>query len=212
MKPSNKDRTVSSLVTDLTPELALFSRIVSLYDIDIVQREERERREGIVSTLVTVLKGPVGRRVSKILSDYGCATSLELQYTIPTTRLSAHRIMKRLMSCDVVEISGHVGTPYRPRGSPGPPIPIYGLVGAIPEAVVNAQKRYGEVLKSLSKPESIRQCQLTEALAFCRTYLDDRHLKRVPDSQILTPLLQDSGIRVNYDHLLTALVKEGYRP
>lgn len=183
-------RTVSTLVTNLSPELELFLRSITPYDVDNVLEMERERREGIVSTLVTVLHGPKGRRISRTFMERGAATILELETLHQTTKMTVRRNLRRLMSCDIVKIIEHIGPPYKPRGTPGPPTPIYGLVGVGFEAVVDAQRRYGEIVKMQQRPE---QAHIDEAIAFIRCVLNQRRDTKAALKDLL-PKLTDQGI------------------
>lgn len=203
---------VSSLVTFVTPELALFSSFVSLYNTIHIPLEDRERREAFVSSLNTITSGPVGLRVCEFLLEYGATTSLELESILLRPRLAIYNVMQRLQVCGVVEVSGYVGPPYRPRGQQGRRTAIYGLAGVIPEAVVNAQKRYGEARLSISTPETVHQCSLDEAVALVKTEMLNWEMKRVPDKSVIMPLIVAKGIKgVTYDMLITRLHKEGVK-
>jgi len=166
-------------------------RSVSLHDHHHLLIEERERRERSVSTLVALHKGSVGLNISRFLAERGATTSLELQEIFSTTRNSVLRIMQRLMTCDVVKIPGYVGEPYRPRGSPGSRVPIYGLTGVLPQHVIDAQKRYGEVLLS-RKAQGTSQVRIDEAILFIRCVLNERQ-ETEASLKDLIPMLADQG-------------------
>lgn len=134
---------ITPLVTNPSPEIILISTIRSLHDHDHILIGEIERRERIVTRLVTTANSPIGGLICDHLLKYGGATIPELENVIPTTKATASRTLKGLMNNDCVEIHGYVGSPYRARGHSGPRVPIFILKGADPQASIDAQRRYG---------------------------------------------------------------------
>ena len=134
-------------VTNPSPEIILIWRIRSSHDDDDdVPREERERRKGIITSLVTIANSKVGGLVCDLLLKYGSTTLQEVEYSIPTKRGTASRILKGLWICGVVEKVGYVESPYRLRNTPGPRSVIFSLKGADPQAAIEAQERYGDLV------------------------------------------------------------------
>jgi len=129
-------------VTNPSPKIILIWRIRSSHDDDI-QEEDRERHEGIITSLVTIANSKVGGTICDILLKHGATTFLEVEYSIPTTRATASRTLNRLHTCGVVNKVGYVRSPYRLRNTPGPHSVIYALKGADPQAAIEAQERYG---------------------------------------------------------------------
>ena len=215
---SEDDKTTESViiitphVTNPSPELLLIWRIRSLHDHDHILIQERERRERIITSLVTIANSETGGLICDHLLKHGATTISILEEVIPTTKATASRTLRRLINFNVVETRGHVGPPYRPHRKSGPRVPIYTLKGAAPQASHDAQRRHAELklIKTSTTPDPIRQGQLPEAIALCKTWMNDRGLRTIPDSQILTPMLEVQGIKVSYDKLITALRKEGY--
>ena len=81
-----------------------------------------------------------------------------------------------------------------------------------PQAALDSQRRHAELklIKTNMTSDPIRQGQLPEAIALCKTWMNDRGLRTIPERQILTPMLEVQGIKVSYNNLITALRQEGY--
>lgn len=133
-------------VTNPSREIILIWRTRSLHDHDHIPIEERERRERIVTSLVTIANSKIGGLICDHLLNYGGTTIRELEKVIPTTRASASRTLKILMNNDVIEAHGYVRSPYRAQGHSGPRVPIFILKGADPQASIDAQIRYATLL------------------------------------------------------------------
>lgn len=212
MGSATNKRIITPHVTNPSPEIFLIWRIRSLHDHDHISFVDRDRRERIVTSLVTIANSETGGLICDHLLKHGATTIPELEEVIPTTKATASRTLKRLINFNVVETRGHVGSPYRPRKQAGPRVPIYILKGADPQAAHDAQRRHAELklIKTTKTTEHVKQSQLPEAIALAKTYMNDRGLRTIPDRVILTLVLQNSGITVDYNKLTTALHKEGY--
>lgn len=150
------------------------------------------------------------RRLVSFFFKVRTATRPEIQAKLGLEETSISKKLKTLSSLGFIEKKGRIGAPYKTRRARGAGVPIWGILKADPQDYVDAQRRYGEIILATEDPSPIRQCQMTEAIALARTYMVDRSLTRIPDSIILTPMLEAKDIRVDYSQLLTALVKEGY--
>jgi len=168
-------------------EIILIWRTRSLHDHDHVLIEERERRERIVTSLVTIANSKIGGLICDYLLKHGGATIPELEKAIPTTRATASRTLKVLMNNDVVEVHGKVRPPYRARGQSGPRVPIFILKGADHQASIEAQKRYGDLVVSsreatleVERQQRVRESQQREARALEVQNLTDRVFDALP--------------------------------
>ena len=200
---------VTRHVMNPSADLALISIIRSSYNNNNIDYKIRDKRRAIITSLVTISSSDVSGRILDHVLKYGAVTIPELEFSLMTTKASASRTLKKLISCSIVRVFGFVGLPYRDK-SPGPRVPIYSLVGADPEVVNGAQRRYGEIQLSLKSP-SMRQSQLAEAVAYCKVYMVERGIKAIPDMSILIPLMKAGGFEVKYPLLINGLAKEGFK-
>jgi len=152
------------------------------------------------------------RLIAALLIKHRATTSLELQRVLKLKDYTVTRAMKTLEDLDIVIAKTRVKTPYRDSDKKGAGIKVWSLTNAQPKDRDKAQKRYREIIQATEDPSPVRQCQMPEAIALCKTYMDPRGLTTVPDRVILDPMLKDQGINVDHNQLLTALVKEGYSP
>jgi len=180
--------------------------------IAIKAGEDSELEGQKIARLCNFFKKSQNRLIAAFLITRGATTSLELQKILKLKDYTVTRAMKTLEDLDIVEDKTRVKTPYRDSTDKGAGIKVWSLMNVKPEARDKAQERYAEIILATEDPSSIRQCQMPEAIAFTKTYMDPRGLKTVPGSRILTPMLKDQGINVDYSLLLTAMVKEGYSP
>ncbi len=127
---SGVERIITPHVTNPSPEILTISRIRSLHDH--ILNGDRERRERINTSLVTIANSEKGGLICDYLLKHGGTTIPELEEVIPTTRATASRTLRRLINFNVVETRGHVGPPYRPHRKAGPRVPIFILKGAAP--------------------------------------------------------------------------------
>jgi len=160
----------------------------------------------LLRRLLNNLVSSNGWDIATFFHNHTAATKPEIQKVTHINWQGVNTTVNTLVETGFLKVLGRVGLPYRTRGRP---IPIYGLHHATAEDATRAQKRYGELRRSEKNPRGQRQ--ITEAIALAKTYMEDRGLRAIPDRSILAPILRESGIRVNYDHLTTALHKEGYR-
>ncbi len=184
--------TITPHVTNPSGEILLIWRTRSLHDHDIIPIEEREKRERIVTSLVTIANSTIGGLICDHLLEYGGATIRELVEVIPTTGATASRTLKALKKYDVVEEHGYVGPPYRDRGQPGPRVPIFIWKGADPQASIEAQKRYGDlmIISREAKLEADRQTRVRES-----QQLDAQREAQVLEIQNLTDQVFDALLR-----------------
>jgi len=203
---------ITPLVTNPSRDLVLISMIVSCSNNNNNNRLDRERRERIITRLVTIANSKESGLICAHLLKYGAATLPELVKVIPVTTPTASRTIKYLIQYDIVEPKGFVERPYRKIKQAGPKVRVFILKGADPQAAIDAQRRHAELrlIKTNTTSDPIRQSQLPEAINLAKIYMDNRGLDIVPDSSVLTPMLKTHGVRVNYSRLLTALTKEGY--
>ena len=126
----------------------LFDELITLRD-DYVNnsKEEEERRERLFTSIVNIYLSPISRQISSYLHKQGAVTQPELIENIPTTGATVSRTLNTLRRCGIVEKRGTVGDPYRVHTDRGAGIPIWSLKNAGPEASIEAQKRYGEIIK-----------------------------------------------------------------
>ena len=146
-------RIITPHVTNPSPEIVLISTIRSVHDHDHMIIGDRERRERVVTRLVTIANSTIGGFICDHLLEYGGTTLRELEKVIPTTKATASRTLSSFINFNVVEILGYVGIPYISHKKGGPRVPIYTLKGADPQVSIEAQKRYGDLVKRKSKDE-----------------------------------------------------------
>lgn len=163
-------RIITPHVTNPSPEILLIWRIRSSHDDDHVLVEEREKRERIVTSLVTIANSKIGGLICDHLLEHGGTTIPELVKVIPTTGATASRTLNALVNNGALEEHGYVGPPYRPQGQPGSRVPIFIWKGADPQASIEAQKRYGasvvhkrEAAVEVERQQRVRESQQLEA-------------------------------------------------
>ena len=158
--------------------------------------------------LVSNLTSENGWDIATFFHNHVATTKPELQSVTHINWQSINTTVDTLVETGFIKRFGRVGLPYRTRGRP---IPIYGLLHATPEDVLQAQRRYGEIRRSKIK-DPLRQTQIPEAIALCKTYMDKWGATTIPDRAVLVTVMKQGGIKaVNYDHLVSALIKAGYR-
>ena len=157
-----------------------------------------------------LMRYPENRRIVSFLLKVRATTRVEIETKLGLETTSISKKLSTLRSLGFIEKKGRIGAPYKTRRARGAGVPIWGILKTDPQDYVNAQRRYGEIILSTENTSSVRQCQMPEAIALAKTYMDDRGLRTIPDSRILTPMLEEKGINVAYNQLLTAMVKEGY--
>ena len=182
----------------------IYNALLNLYNNNN-KKDEGRLPFRLLKRLLNNLVSTNGWEIATFFHNHTAATKPEIQKVTRINWQSTNTTVNIFVETGFLKILGHVGLPYRTRGRP---IPIYGLHHATPEDAAKAQKRYGELRRS--DREDPRQRQLEEAIAFCKTYMNDRGLKTFPDSRILKPMLQAAGIYVHTDRIFTALRKEGY--
>jgi len=107
-------RIITPLVTNPSRNLVLIGIIVTRdNNNNNNSRIDRERRERIVTSLVTIANSDIGGRICRYLLMKGATTLPELVEIIPTSIQSAARIIKKLVQFDIVEPKGLVERPYR---------------------------------------------------------------------------------------------------
>lgn len=177
---------VSKPVTIAMPECILFSLIVTLYDDTIINSIDEEIREEIVTNLVTIMNSSRGRRFAQFLIKYGATTSKELIDKFCVSKMVVSRFFDALERCRVIKRVGFVEPPYRDRKRGARP-QIIALKSAAPEASIEAQKRYGDLVRQESKDELEneihREVQREEARA-----LEVQDLARQVFSKLPRPL------------------------
>lgn len=157
------------------------------------------------------LRGEEARRVIGYILDHPAFLVPSMGHELAISKQTVYQILHDLhpwvMKSDK--------TLEHPGRGPGPRPHVWLIEGQdLVEGVEEARRAYYEVLShtdSTVKRLEAKKGQLNEAVTIAKSYMDAREIKTIPDKGILTALLKEEGINVNYGHLAELLVKEGYK-
>ena len=207
---------VSKPVTIAAPECILFSLIVTLYSDDIINSINEEIREEIVSNLVTIMNSPRRRRLAQFLIKHGATTAKELIVKFCVSKMVVSRFFDALERCRVIKRVGFVESPYRDSTKRGARPEIIALKSTAPEASIEAQKRYGDLVMSsreltleLERQQRELERQQREARALEVQTLTDQVFDALPrplEKDKLTPIYDTMNL-VGVDPTLREDVK-----
>lgn len=188
------------------PILYIIRFLFSFYDNENREKDGKKRR--LYSQILRITTKGNGEVIMKHLLRFQSCTVYEIVESYAVPYATADRIMKMLERGGVVKVIGTVGVPYW-SGS-GKPIKIYLLDGADSICGVEAQQRYGELVKR--SVGCMNKEELDAAVKVITDYLDERGTKRIPENLFMMTLIRQAGIKgVPMVHVIRMLTKKGYK-
>lgn len=187
------------------PILYIIRYLFSFYDNE--NRKENEKKRRLYSQIMRIATKGNGEIIMKHLLDFNSCTVYELVESYDIPYATADRTVKLLERGEVVKMVGTVGIPYW-NGS-GKPIKIYLINGADSIYGVEAQQRYGELVRR--SVGCLNHEDLEKAVNIVKTYLEKYESRRIPDNKIIAGLMRENGVKgVPIGIVIRALTKEGY--
>lgn len=188
------------------PILYIIRYLFSFYDNEN-KKKNKNRNKGYSQILRITTKGN-GELIMRHLLNYESCTVFELVDTYEIPYATADRIIKLLERADIVHEVGTVGRPY--WNGVGKRIKIYLLDGAESICGVEAQQRYGEIVKR--SVGCLNHKDLEEAVNVVKEYLVSHDTNRIPDNKTIIQLIKDKGLKgIPVVQVIRVLTKEGYR-
>jgi len=174
---------------------------------------EKEREEEKIARLCNFFRDPRSRKVALFLHRYGATTSVELCEELGLDEWTVSRRLKALKILGVVTDKGRIGTPYRSPRERGAKVKIWTLTTADPQASIDAQIRYGELIKKELPPTRGPGDPDTEALKQgILTYMDQRGVREATKRELMLHL-KTQGLQnlTQFDRAASELSREGYK-
>lgn len=188
------------------PQYRIYNELLNYYYTLSNASTSSDPRKSL-KRLMNNLVSSRGLDIALFFNEHIATTKPEIQTLTHINWQSVNIIVNLFQESGLLKVLGQVGYPYRIVGKS---IPIYGFHHASPENVAEAQRRYGELRRdklAIGKGQD----KMPEALTIVKAYLEKRGLKTLPDIRIITPILKERGISVNYHNLINLLSKEGYK-
>ncbi len=147
---------------------SILDRSIKLLNIIEQIVPERENRERIIKTLLTILNSLHGPPVLRHLREFGAYTYREIELKLRVPKATIHYITNRLQFLQLVGPKDVV-FPFDPS-TPGPRPIVWGMVGADPKASVECIYRHYGLLKrdKIDVVEYQHEDKIEEILAFYR--------------------------------------------
>ncbi len=214
IKPSQEEL-IKSTVNLIRYDRSAFLYLINLINL-INSEKNAELETRLIERTLNLMRTNSNRELVSHFFKHRATTRLEIEKSTGLDEVSISQKLKTLRSIGFVEKKGRVGSPYKSRTARGAGVPLWGIKKGLffeaePHDYVDAQRRYGELFLDTVDPTTVRQSQLPEAIAFCKTYMDDRGLIIIPEQSYLAPMLKADGIRVDHSLLVKALKLEGYK-
>ena len=188
------------------PQYNIYKELLNYYYYYSNSGDEQTHSLRLLKRLVNNLVSLNGWEIASFFNERIATTKPEIKATTHINWQSVNIIVNLFVETGFLKVLGQVGSPYRTTGRP---IPIYGFCHASPEHVAEAQRRYGDIRSIKLGPKDTPE-KIIEAVALAKAYMDKRGLITVPDRKVIVPILKEKGIKINYNSIIQALVKEGY--